>query len=52
MMNKPMSRKDMMKQNKGAIPRLIKLLFKDYWKQLLLVAVVALRDEDRGDERK
>ena len=38
-MNKPMSRKDMMKQNKGAIPRLIKLLFKDYWKQLLLVAV-------------
>ena len=38
-MNKPMTRKDMIKQNKGAIPRLIKLLFKDYWKQLILVAV-------------
>ncbi len=36
---RPQGRKEMIKQNKGAIPRLIKLLFKEYRKQLILVVV-------------
>lgn len=36
---RPQGRKEMMKRNKGAIPRLIKLLFKEYRKQLILVVV-------------
>lgn len=36
---RPQGRKEMIKQNKGAIPRLIKLLFKEYRKQLVVVTV-------------
>lgn len=36
---RPQGRKEMMKRNKGAIPRLIRLLFKEYRKQLILVVV-------------
>ena len=36
---RPQGRKEMIKQNKGAIPRLIRLLFKEYRKQLILVVV-------------